>query len=265
MRQDVGQLANFYASPRGAAAGQMTRRRLEALWPSLHGLDVLAFGYPGPVLDDYPGQARRLILAMPDTQGASPWPEGGANQVAMMSEERLALREALFDRVLLLHALEESEAPRRLLREIWRVMAPEGRLVVVAASRRGLWAGADSTPFGHGRPFTRAQLETLLRDAMFEPAARANALYVPPLDWSLLFNQAEAWERVGERFWPRFGGLVLVEAVKRLEARPPGSLAPVTSRFLRPQATKAMNVPPKQDRVALGLPATSRRDTGRNA
>lgn len=217
----------------------MIRRRLEALWPTLRDLDVLAFGYPGPVLGPGVHEARRLVVAMPEGQGASAWPENGACKVALMSEERLALREALFDRVLLVHALEESESPRRLLREVWRVMAPEGRLVVVAASRRGLWARADGTPFGHGRPFTRGQLEALLRGSLFEPSARSNALYMPPVDWSLLHGHAEAWERIGERLLPRLGGLVLVEAVKRLEARSPGTPAPAAVRLLRPQTGHA--------------------------
>jgi hypothetical protein len=97
-------------------------------------------------------------------------------------------------------------------------MAPEGRLVVVVANRWSFWAQSDSTPFGHGRPYSRTQLAMLLSDAMFEPVASARALYAPPWASGPLIRAADAFERVGEVLWPALGGLVLMEAVKRLYA-----------------------------------------------
>ena len=59
-------------------------------------------------------------------------------------------------------ALETAERVRPLLREMWRVLAPEGRLILVVPNRRGVWARLDKTPFGQGRPYSRRQLEALL-------------------------------------------------------------------------------------------------------
>jgi SAM-dependent methyltransferase len=155
---------------------------------------------------------------MPAAQGGEHWPAGAASMTALSEETRLPFMDSVFDRVLVAHALEETEAASRLLREIWRVMAPEGRLVVIAANRWSLWAQADSTPFGHGRPYSRRQLAALLADSMFEPVARARALYAPPISWAPIARAGEAFERVGEVLWPAQGGLVLMEAVKRLYA-----------------------------------------------
>jgi hypothetical protein len=77
------------------------------------------------------------------------------------------------------------------LREVWRVTAPEGRVIAIAANRTGLWARTDSTPFGHGRPYSRSQLAALLRDAMFEPTASARALYAPPWSWRPMLALAD--------------------------------------------------------------------------
>jgi hypothetical protein len=118
----------------------------------------------------------------------------------------------------MVHALEETSAAHAMLREIWRVMAPEGRLVVIAANRWSLWAQSDATPFGHGRPYSRTQLAALMGDSMFEPVVSARALYAPPSTWTPLVRAADAFERVGEIMWPAQGGLVLMEAVKRLYA-----------------------------------------------
>lgn len=218
MRVDVLALQRFYASRRGELARRMIAKRLAALWPAADGLDMLGFGYATPYLEAYRPQARRVIAAMPASQGVESWPDEGGVLSVLVEETRLPFMDALFDRVLLVHALEEAEDARALLREVWRVMAPEGRLVVVAANRAGLWARADGTPFGHGRPYSRGQLSHLLRDALFEPTASARALHAPPLDWPILLAAGDTLERAGQILAPHFGGLILMEAVKRLYA-----------------------------------------------
>ena len=218
MRVDVLALQRFYASPLGEAVRRMASRRLGALWPEASGLDVLGIGYPTPYLERFRAGARRVTAMMPSEQGAEHWPARAPGLTVLADETRLPFIDAVFDRVLLVHALEECEAVRPLLREIWRVMAPEGRMVVIAANRWSLWAQSDATPFGHGRPYSRAQLAALLADSMFEPVTSARALYAPPMRWTPLVRAADAFERVGEVVWPAQGGLVLMEAVKRLYA-----------------------------------------------
>lgn len=218
MRVDVLALQRFYASQLGQAARRAGSRRLAALWPHADGLDVLGVGYATPYLDRFRTGARRVAMLMPAEQGVEPWP-GGAPGLSVLSEEaRLPFIDAVFDRVLMVHALEESDTPGQLLREIWRVMAPEGRLVVIAANRWSFWAQSGATPFGYGRPFSRQQLASILGDAMFEPVASSRALYAPPSTWTPFVRAADAFERVGEVVWPPLGGLVLMEAVKRLYA-----------------------------------------------
>ena len=218
MRVDVFALQRFYESPLGAAVQRVTARRLAALWPSCDGLDMLGVGYATPYLASHAGAARRVVAMMPAAQGAEAWPAGGAGLTVLGDEGRLPFVDAIFDRVLLVHALEETHAAAALLREIWRVMAPEGRLVSIVANRWSFWAQSDATPFGHGRPYSRTQLSGLLTDAMFEPVASARALYAPPSAWSPFVGAADAFERVGELLWPAQGGVLLMEAVKRLYA-----------------------------------------------
>lgn len=218
MRVDVLALQRFYASPLGGAAQRAAARRLAACWPSAKGLDLLGIGYPGPLIEPYLAEARRVVAMMPAEQGAEPWPAGALSHTVLADDERLPFVDAVFDRVLIVHGLEETRAPHALLREVWRVMAPEGRLLVVASNRWSAWAQWGGTPLGHGRPFSRHQLAALLSDAMFEPVASARALYAPPLDWAPLVRAADAFERVGEVLWPALGGVVLMEAVKRLYA-----------------------------------------------
>ncbi len=218
MRVDVLALQRFYASPLGEAARRATARRLQALWGDARGLDILGVGYAAPYIDAFRESARRALAMMPAEQGAEPWPADGRSLTVLADDTRLPFMDAIFDRVLLVHALEESSAMRPLLRDVWRVMAPEGRLVVIAANRWSWWAQSGVTPLGHGRPYSRTQLSSLLTDAMFEPVASARALYAPPSTWGPFVRAADAFERVGEVVWPALGGVVLMEAVKRLYA-----------------------------------------------
>jgi SAM-dependent methyltransferase len=242
MRRDVLDLRQFYASPLGQAARAMVARKVLEAWGDGHGLDVLALGYATPFVDPVRAAARRVVAAMPAQQGVEVWPAqgpGGRNLATLVAEDALPFRNALFDRILMVHVLEEAADPVALLRETWRVLAPSGRVIVAVAARNGLWTDAEKTPFGHGRPYSRGQLAELLRTAELEPSGWTRALYVPPVTW--MAGWAEGFEQVGSRLWPGFAGLVLMEAVKQTFAvKPRGSRA----RVARPVLAPAQGVAP---------------------
>jgi SAM-dependent methyltransferase len=241
MRADATRIDRFYRALRGRAASAMALRRLTALWPEAKGLDMLGYGFAGPYLEPFREQARRAVCFMPAEQGAVAWPEDGGSLTALGEEARTPFPDALFDRIVLAHALEEAGSVQRLLREMWRVLAPEGRMVIIAAHRAGAWAWTDATPFGHGRPFSKGQLSTLLGDALFEPVAWARALYAPPWNWACGEKTAKGFEAVGERVWPGFGGLILVEAVKHVGAIRPGGAAATARNRLEGAAAPALS------------------------
>ena len=225
MRQDVLELRHFYATPLGLAAARMIARKVGEAWGDLAGLDLLALGYAIPMLEA--GATRRTIAAMPAAQGVEVWPGGGERTLScLVEDEALPFPNALFDRALLVHALEESDDPLLMLREVGRVMAPTGRLILAVTARHGLWANAETTPFGQGRPFSRRQLERLVREADLEPVGWTRALYAPPL--SSLHRLSEAFEQVGARLAPPLAGVILMEASKQsLAAIPKGLRARV--------------------------------------
>ena len=225
MRRDVLELREFYASPLGGAARTMIAGKLAEAWGGGRDLDILGLGYATPYLEDLRKAARRTVAAMPADQGVEAWP-GPAGVLACLAQEgALPFRNALFDRVFLVHALEESDDPLAVMREVWRVLAPAGRVIVCAANRRGGWSNAEATPFGHGRPYTRRQLESLVREAELEPVAWSRALYAPPWAWSARF--ADGLEQAGARLWPMMSGVILLEAVKQTFAvTPKGHRAP---------------------------------------
>ena len=229
MWSDVVELRTFYRSRIGGSARRVIRDHLRACWGEVGGMSVLGIGYPTPYLGQFRAEAERVIAVMPARQGVIRWPGEGANLAALADEAELPLPDLSMDRVILVHALESSEQLRPMLREVWRVTADGGRLVVVVPNRTGIWARLDRTPFGHGHPYTQSQLFRLLRDAMFSPVSARYGLFVPPSRRRVLHAAAPAWERVGGRWFPRLGGVLIAEATKLIYAATP-EFAPSSRR-----------------------------------
>lgn len=216
MTSDIVDLRAFYATLLGRLADRAIAEALAGVWAKLPNERLVGLGYALPWLDRLGEGAERVFAFMPATQGAVNWPVEGPSATALVFDEDLPLFDASIDRVLMVHALEHAENPRETLKEIWRVLAPGGRLVIVVPNRRGVWARIDDTPFGSGRPYSRGQIIDLLREANFTPGPFGEALFFPPTRrrWWLRFNRL--FERTGRRFFPMFSGVIVVEAQKRL-------------------------------------------------
>jgi SAM-dependent methyltransferase len=237
MHVDAETIRAFYESPLGHLVRRLLRQRLRASWPDVKGCRVMALGYGTPFLGVFRGEADRLLACAPATQGVVGWPRKGGRATALVEETHLPLPDASVDRLLVVHALETSETIRPLLREIWRVLADDGRVLAVVPNRLSFWARAENTPFGHGRPFTRGQLDRLLSDSLFAPEGWSHALHLPPMTSRPVLASAGVLERVGPRAWGTFAGVHIVEATKALYGAS-GLGAPATARMrlARPQA-----------------------------
>ncbi len=235
MYLDVVDLRNFYAQPLGIMTRRLLGRAVRSRFDNVSGLRVLGLGYATPYLGAFREEAERCIAVMPAAQGVVRWPSAGAALATLADETMLPLPTASMDRVIAVHALEMTADAGAMLQEVWRVLAPGGRLLAAVPNRRGVWARIDATPFGNGRPFSRGQVIRLLREALFTPVGWSEALYAPPSSWFL--RTAPAWERVGSGLALPFSGVLVVEATKQLYRPAPirrTRLAPVLEPVLEP-------------------------------
>lgn len=216
MSLDVIDLRNFYSTPLGAVVRRLVGLKIRSRWADVRDMRVVGIGFASPYLSVFRDEAERVIALMPATQGVLEWPAGGPFAAALVEETELPLPDASVDRVLVVHVLEEAESALETLREIWRILAPGGTVMLVAPNRRGVWARSETTPFGHGRPFSRSQLTQLLRDALFSPIGWTEALYMPPVRRSWVLRSAVVWERLGARLSLPFAGVHVVEASKQV-------------------------------------------------
>jgi SAM-dependent methyltransferase len=216
MSIDVVDLRNFYGQHLGVVARRFIGLGIRRRWNDVKGQRVLGIGYTTPYLGLFREEAERSLAFMPAAQGVVRWPTARPGLAALVDELELPLPDAAVDRVLLVHSLEMSQDAGALLREAWRVLASGGRLLAVVPNRRGVWARLDTTPFGHGRPYSRSQITGLLRETWFTPTGWGEALYVPPIARGWFLRTAVAWERTGATLSAPFAGVHIVEATKQV-------------------------------------------------
>lgn len=229
MAFDTRDIAGFYATALGGLTASLLRRELADLWPHVNGLKILGIGHARPCLEPWQAHSHCFEVA-PANMGEALSPANKPGLICLAETESLPFADLSFDRVLLIHGLEQAENVRRTLREAWRVLKDDGKLIVVLPNRRGVWAYAETTPFGHGQPYSERQLARLLASLSFTVEQEKSILYALP--FKLPFN----WRLMQRLFWfiegcgpflvPHFAGLVIAEASKTIYGvRPAGKRA----------------------------------------
>ncbi len=136
------------------------------------------------------------------------------------------------DLVVLPHALELARDPHLALREVERVLVPEGRVIIVGFNPASLWGarqrlGRARRSLGWGRGdalflpsagefLGYRRLRDWLRLLSFEVEAGRFGCYIPPVTSRAWLSRLEWMDRVGEHWWPVFGALYYIVAVKRV-------------------------------------------------
>ncbi len=216
---DVLSLRQFYASLLGQQAQRAIFRAMMRIWPEYRaGEQLMVLGYGFPYLQPMQESGVKLLPMMLANHGAIYWPPEGDNRSILLKDKYLPLADNALDRVLLVHALEHSRNITQTLDELWRVMSPGAKLLLVVPNRRSMWAQAASTPFGCGQPFTVQQLARKLEERHFTYLGSRSALHTLPLTWRWVNKLAKFMEALGEMFFPFAGGVILVEAEKQIYA-----------------------------------------------
>lgn len=248
MTPDVKRLIDFYKSPLGKLARALVREEVMRFAGDVRGRRILGLGFATPYLRFSLEKAERVLAVMPARQGSSAWPREGPSHTVLADPLEMPLTDAAVDLIIAVHMFEHAADAEELMRELWRVAAPNARLIIVVPKRRGMWSAAEDTPFGAGNPFSRGQLDRLLRDHSFVPEQWREALYLPPSQAKLALKSARFFERAGRLFGPTLAGVLCVVARKEL--------FPAVPR--RKKAERYVRVPALAPQAAMELPPEAR-------
>ena len=215
----------FYESSLGIRTRRALNNVIQSLWPdfSTRPCKKSVFGYAWPFLRGEKINPPFVFMSHYAKAPESPKKNKEKDvQVTLCKETSLPLQSCSMDIILMIHWLEHSENPAASLRETWRVLKEEGRLLLIVPNRRSLWAQKDATPFGKGTSFSLSEIEHLLEDAFFTPLVIEGALYMPPTSSRFL----QSFSPIIERFCKKrlegglgfFAGVWVIEASKRIYA-----------------------------------------------
>lgn len=138
--------------------------------------------------------------------------------------ESLPFPSASLDLIVLPHALELARDPHHTLREVERVLVPEGRVVIVGFNpaslwgvwqRMGRWAATSDLALPQGEFIAYWRLRDWLRLLNLEVEAGSFGCYRPMLRQQRRWDRLAWMEHAGDRWWPVLGAVYFVVAVKR--------------------------------------------------
>lgn len=216
MYHDIMELNHFYQTPLGDVVAKAINEQLRYLIPQTKGQKIVGLGYASPYLSCLEEKGIQLINFMPAQQGVTWWPSQTLNRTALVDEADLPLDDQSVDCMILVHSLDCTEQLPRLLREVWRVLVGQGKLIVIVPNRRGFWARFDGTPFGYGRAFSNSQLRSILAREHFVPNRPKRSLFFPPIKSRTLQKLAPMIDDMGRRFFPGLSGVYIMDAVKQV-------------------------------------------------
>jgi SAM-dependent methyltransferase len=225
LRADITVLADYYASPAGRKLVATVLPLVQPLLRMRSDSRLLGLGFAQPFL---PTDGPLVVQACPALQGVMRWPSDAPNRTCLVDDKQLPFTDALFDQVLVVHALEYVEPARALLREIWRVLAPAGQLLLLVPNRSSLHMLMDRSPFANGRPYSAQQLRFLLEGTLFTPLVSHSCVALPGVLGATLLD------RLLLRALPKSGGIHIVLAQKT-----DGALPGRVGRVRAPRLAKA--------------------------
>ncbi len=223
---NVVELRQFYLSALGKIAARPLRRALRDYWAEASQDHLVTLGFVLPYIESFPKNCVWDVSLMLARQGAIYWPPEGHNRTVLTRGGLLPLPNGQTNRILVIHALEYSQNPAELIKELWRILVPGGRVLLVVPNRRSLWAQAEGTPFSSGQPYSLPQLYQLVTEQGFTLVKSSTSLFAPPLQSRFFQRLAPFFECVGKIFLPHFGGVLLLEVEKQIYAAIPEPVCP---------------------------------------
>ncbi len=201
---------DWFQTPLGQYLLEKERAYLDDVTPDIFGFHALQVGLPGIDLLRESRIAHRMRVDA----------TGSPDLYARSHELPIATQSV--DLVVLPHVLEFAEEPHAILREVDRVMMPEGRLVILGFNPWSLWGlrsslgfSSEEAPWG-GRFVSLLRVKDWLALLGFDVSAGRLIGYAPPFDAEKLRRRFAFMEPAGDRWWAVGGAVYMLQAVKRV-------------------------------------------------
>lgn len=220
----IVKLSECLRSPPGRYVLDWEQRQFDAAVADIFGYHALQLGLPE--IDALRENRMPLRLCASDRLPAGRGPcDGALCQVAVINRyEELPFATNSIDLVVMPHILEFAEEPHQVLREVDRVLVPEGQVVLTGFNPASLWglrqlmARLGMAPFlpREGQFISLPRIKDWMKLLSFEVSRGRYGCYSP---WARSEKWLARWrfmEKAGDRWWPVLGSVYLVTAIKRV-------------------------------------------------
>lgn len=236
------QLRDWAEQPPGDWVLACEKRILARFGADLFGyylLQVGGFPLAGDYLVDCPVRHKARIDLQPTALASGPFIQA--------EPERLPVATDSVDVVVLPHTLDFANAPHQVLREVERVLIPEGRVLLTGFNPWSLWGlwrlflGRSGRLPWQGHFLTYTRVEDWLNLMGFDIEYSEFRIFRPPFGHEGVAYRLRFLERFGKRFLSLLGGVYIVRAVRRvstvtpirpawqpIKALEPGAIEPTT-------------------------------------
>jgi SAM-dependent methyltransferase len=214
--------ADFLGQPAGKYLLAWEQRQLDAVVADIFGYHAMQLGLPEV---NALRENRMPLRFCASDRLVSPEQLNGHPQVAVVTNfEELPLASQSIDLVVIPHVLEFADEPHQVLREVDRVLVPEGQIVVTGFNPASLWGARQSlcrlgaSPFlpRAGQFIGLPRIKDWLKLLSFEVNRGRFGCYAP---WARTDKWLQRWqflEKVGDRWWPVLGSVYMLTAIKRV-------------------------------------------------
>lgn len=225
------QLLQWFDSPLGRSLQAVEAHRLRAVLPTLYGTVALQLGRIGKLdLLDACVAPTRVVVDIDAPRTSTPKKNRHVEQLLTGSRTSLVLGEAdalplderSVDVALLPHTLDFCDDPHPVLREVSRVLRPDGHVVILGFNAMSLWgvrrmiARRPRTAPWSGHFFRLPRVKDWLALLDFECTHGSMLYYRPPLRRETMMERLYFLEKAGDRWWPMMAAVYLIVAKKRV-------------------------------------------------
>ncbi|MEY4439823.1 MAG: hypothetical protein RIQ36_1287 [Pseudomonadota bacterium] len=208
-------MPDWLASPTGQYLCAWEQTYLDRAVADVFGFHALQLGLPA--LDGLQANRMPHRWLASDTH-PEPWPLG--RDVILTNYEALPFPSASLDLLVLPHTLELSYDPHATLREVERVLVPEGRVVICGFNPNSLWGLSKSFKRGFsqvGDFIGQRRLRDWLQLLSFEVESTSFGCYRPLVKTERWLQRWDWMDEAGVRWWPILGAVYGMVAVKRVQ------------------------------------------------
>ena len=216
MYQDFNNLSDFYKTNIGRSLKNLISEKIKK-YVFLYDHEHVGFvGFSEPYSDLLKNKKIKVFNFFPAKLGISKNNPKENSLNILHDEEQLPAEDLFFNHLVGVHYIENTSNLKKTLRELWRVLAPEGKIYLIIPNKKSSWSMSATSPFSSGFGFSKKQISDLLEENFYDIQFIDRLVYFPPWKLKILSNHYLLFEKLGSYFWRFFNGVYLCVAKKRI-------------------------------------------------